>query len=214
MLPCRVSPLATDPGPAQAEHAKPVHIVPAWCVADGLSVLQAMLALSDTGHLLRFVQRDNHVDPQVGPHPRAIHAPPASNSICFAWFRPSCWARRLSFTAEDVRLQAGWAALAAAGRYSELVALLRARGQHDAALELIQSLSQHPDSLPVPPAGAAAEADRWHMAVWLALRIRVQTEPWSHTAWAAGCDAHELALLTVAQGRQRTWPASRACGRL
>ncbi len=62
------------------------------------------------------------------------------------------------FTTSDTHLQAGRAALAAAGRYSELVALLRARGQHDAALELIQSLSQHPDSLPVPPAGAAAEA--------------------------------------------------------
>jgi hypothetical protein len=37
-------------------------------------VLQAMLALSDTGHLLRFVQRDNHVDPQVGPHARAHSA--------------------------------------------------------------------------------------------------------------------------------------------
>ncbi len=49
--------------------------------------------------------------------------------------------------------QAGRDALAGSGRYSELVALLRARGRHDSALELIRALSEAPTSLPVPPAG-------------------------------------------------------------
>ncbi len=59
-----------------------------------------MLALSDTGHLLRFVQRENAVD-----------------------------------------LREGRAALAAAGRYSELVALFRARGCHD-LVRNVTSLAQ------------------------------------------------------------------------
>ena len=64
---------------------------------------QAMLAMSDTGALLRFVQRPNAAS-----------------------------------------LEEGRAALQAAGRYSELVALYQPRGQHQAALALLRTLSQVP----------------------------------------------------------------------
>ena len=62
--------------------------------------LQAMLAMEDTGALLRFVQRPNRVS-----------------------------------------LGEGEAALRAAGRYSELVALYQERGQFEAALDLLRTLS-------------------------------------------------------------------------
>lgn len=57
--------------------------------------------MSDTGALLRFVQRPNAAS-----------------------------------------LAEGRAALQAAGRYSELVALYQPRGQHQAALSLLRTLSQ------------------------------------------------------------------------
>ena len=59
-----------------------------------------MLAMDDTGALLRFVQRPNRV-----------------------------------------ALREGEAALRAAGRYSELVALYQERGQFSAALDLLRALS-------------------------------------------------------------------------
>ena len=59
-----------------------------------------MLAISDTGALLRFVQRPNRAS-----------------------------------------LAEGEGALRAAGRYSELVALLQARGRHLAALDLLRMLA-------------------------------------------------------------------------
>ncbi len=62
---------------------------------------QAMLAMDDTGALLRFVQRPNAAS-----------------------------------------LAEGRAALQAAGRYSELVALYQRRGPHQAALGLLRALSQ------------------------------------------------------------------------
>ena len=62
--------------------------------------LQAMLAMEDTGALLRFVQRPNRV-----------------------------------------ALSEGEAALRAAGRYSELVALYQERSQFEAALDLLRTLS-------------------------------------------------------------------------
>jgi Vacuolar sorting protein 39 domain 1 len=71
-----------------------------------------MLAMSDTGHLLRFVNRANHVD-----------------------------------------LRAGEKALRAAGRYSELVALYQHRGQHEAALDMLRTVSHTPQALPVAPEG-------------------------------------------------------------
>lgn len=61
---------------------------------------QAMLAMDDTGALLRFVQRPNKVS-----------------------------------------LGEGEAALNATGRYSELVALYQERGQYEAALDLLRTLS-------------------------------------------------------------------------
>ena len=71
-----------------------------------------MLAMTDTGALLRFVQRPNQVD-----------------------------------------LGTGRAALEASGRYSELVALLALKGRREQALDLLQQLSQQPQSLPVAPQG-------------------------------------------------------------
>ena len=76
------------------------------------SALQAMLAMDDTGALLRFVQRQNDID-----------------------------------------LREGEAALRARGRYSELVALYQHRGQHEAALDLLHTLTSSPQDLPVPPSG-------------------------------------------------------------
>ena len=70
--------------------------------------------MTDTGALLRFVQRSNSVD-----------------------------------------LATGKSALEAAGRYSELVALLTQRNRRDLALELLQQLSQQPQDLPVSPQGAS-----------------------------------------------------------
>lgn len=71
-----------------------------------------MLAMDDTGALLRFVQRSNDID-----------------------------------------LREGEAALRARGRYSELVALYQHRGQHEAALDLLHTLTSSPQDLPVPPSG-------------------------------------------------------------
>ena len=71
-----------------------------------------MLATSDTGALLRFVQRPNSVD-----------------------------------------LAEGESALQAQGRYSELVALLQAKGHHSSALDLLKKVSQRAEDLPVAPQG-------------------------------------------------------------
>ena len=71
-----------------------------------------MLAMDDTGALLRFVQRSNDTD-----------------------------------------LREGEAALRARGRYSELVALYQHRGQHEAALDLLHTLTSSPQDLPIPPSG-------------------------------------------------------------
>lgn len=74
--------------------------------------MQAMLAMDDTGALLRFVQRPNDVD-----------------------------------------LREGEAALRARGRYSELVALYQQRGQHEAALDLLHTLTLSPQDLNIRPQG-------------------------------------------------------------
>ena len=78
-------------------------------------MVQAMLAMEDTGALLRFVQRSNDVD-----------------------------------------LREGEAALRDRGRYSELVALYQQRGQHEAALNLLHTLTLSPEDLPTPPQGMPA----------------------------------------------------------
>lgn len=75
--------------------------------------LQAMLATSDTGALLRFVQRPNSID-----------------------------------------LAAGEESLQAKGRYSEMVALLQAKGKHAAALDILKRVSQKAEDLPVAPQGS------------------------------------------------------------
>ena len=77
-----------------------------------------MLAVHDTGQLLRFVQRSNVVD-----------------------------------------LVEGRASLTEVGRYSELVALLQARAHHEAALDVLKTLSQAPAQLAVPPAGALQKVE-------------------------------------------------------
>lgn len=84
--------------------------------------------------------------------------------------------RRLSFA----KLQVGRASLAAAGRYSELVALLRARGCHDQALELLQSLSQAPQDLSVPPAGLISKQflPGSHLAHHASLPVRASRGSW------------------------------------
>lgn len=74
-----------------------------------------MLAMDDTGALLRFVQRSNDVD-----------------------------------------LREGEVALRARGRYSELVALYQQRGQHEAALDLLHTLTLSPQDLNIRPQGVEA----------------------------------------------------------
>lgn len=54
-------------------------------------------------------------------------------------------------------LDSAAAALAAAGRYVELVALYKMHGKHVAALDTLEKLTNRPSELAVPPAGAAAE---------------------------------------------------------
>ncbi len=71
-----------------------------------------MLAMDDTGALLRFVQHSNDVD-----------------------------------------LREGEVALRARGRYSELVALYQQRGQHEAALDLLHTLTLSPQDLSIRPQG-------------------------------------------------------------
>jgi hypothetical protein len=66
-------------------------------------------------------------------------------------------------------LDDGHTALAAAGRYAELAALLQYNRQHEAALQLLRQLSQDPASLPVPPSGAAVDL-RGLPGVWAAVR--------------------------------------------
>ena len=77
--------------------------------------MQVMLAMDDTGALLRFVQRSNDVD-----------------------------------------LREGEVALRARGRYSELVALYQQRGQHEAALDLLHTLTLSPQDLNIRPQGVEA----------------------------------------------------------
>lgn len=74
--------------------------------------VQAMLAMDDTGALLRFVQRSNEID-----------------------------------------LREGESALRVRGRYSELVALYQQRGQHEAALDLLHTLTSSPQDLHIAPSG-------------------------------------------------------------
>ena len=50
-----------------------------------------------------------------------------------------------------IDLWEGEAALRARGRYSELVALYQHRGQHEAALDLLHTLTSSPQDLPIPP---------------------------------------------------------------
>ena len=53
----------------------------------------------------------------------------------------------------DVDPREGEAALRARGRYSELVALYQQRGQHEAALDLLHTLTMTPQDLKIPPQG-------------------------------------------------------------
>ncbi|KDD71478.1 hypothetical protein H632_c4947p0, partial [Helicosporidium sp. ATCC 50920] len=69
----------------------------------------------------------------------------------------------------SVDLRVGERALRSRGRYSELVALYQGRGEHGAALALLETLSQRPDGLETPPQGAALEL-RGFPGVWAAVR--------------------------------------------
>ena len=56
----------------------------------------------------------------------------------------------------DVDLKEGEMVLRARGRYSELVALYQQRGQHEAALDLLHTLTLSPQDLHIPPQGDLA----------------------------------------------------------
>ncbi|KAK2079170.1 hypothetical protein QBZ16_002861 [Prototheca wickerhamii] len=103
-------------------------------------------------------------------------------------------------------LDEGRAALLAAGRYSELVALLQARGRHGDALDLLETLSQRPGALPVPPTGASSEL-RGLPGVWAAtgclLRLGREQLPLlaQHLPWVLAADPDStLQQLVVAEG--------------
>lgn len=56
----------------------------------------------------------------------------------------------------DVDLREGEVVLRARGRYSELVALYQQRGQHEAALDLLHTLTLSPQDLNIRPQGVEA----------------------------------------------------------
>ncbi|KFM23938.1 Vam6/Vps39-like protein [Auxenochlorella protothecoides] len=112
-------------------------------VAVDTAVLRALLALPDSGALLHFIQRPNHVD-----------------------------------------LEEGRAALRAAGRYSELVALYQGRGRHSSALALLESLSVRPEQLEVPAQGASAE-------------LRGLPGAWAAVRYLLGLGADQLSLIST-----------------
>ncbi|GBF95524.1 hypothetical protein Rsub_07874 [Raphidocelis subcapitata] len=103
-------------------------------------------------------------------------------------------ALRLLQQANSADLEVGGAALAAAGRYAELAALLQYNGKHEEGLELLRKLSQDPASLPVPPAGAAADLAGLP-GVWAAVRYLTTMSPAptpalaeAHAGWLLGAD--------------------------
>lgn len=69
-------------------------------------------------------------------------------------------------------------------RYSELAALLRQRGRHEAALELLRCLSTAPGTLPVPPSGASVD-------------LAGLPGVWAAVQYVAACPAGELGLPLV-----------------
>ncbi|KAA6422986.1 MAG: vam6 Vps39 isoform X1 [Trebouxia sp. A1-2] len=73
----------------------------------------------------------------------------------------------------DVDLREGEVVLRARGRYSELVALYQQRGQHEAALDLLHTLTLSPQDLNIRPQGAAADL-RDLTGVWAAVRYLVK----------------------------------------
>ncbi|KAK9844012.1 hypothetical protein WJX81_001849 [Elliptochloris bilobata] len=135
------------------------------------AILKAMLVMSDTGALLRFVQRPNAAS-----------------------------------------LEEGRAALQAAGRYSELVALYQRRGQHQAALSLLRTLSQAPEELAMAPRGAAAELAGL-TGVWAAVKYLVSVGSQhmdliqAHAQWILSADP-EAGLEMLLQARPPLAPAA------
>jgi len=88
----------------------------------------------------------------------------------------------------------GEAALRAAGRYAEVVALLQSTGRHEAALDVLKALATDRASLPAPPTGAAADFGGV-TAAWAAVRAlhaagagRRPDLIHGHAVWVLGCD--------------------------
>lgn len=65
----------------------------------------------------------------------------------------------------DVDLREGELTLRTQGRYSELVALYQQRGQHEAALNLLHTLTLSPQDLPTPPSGCSSAAILYRLAL-------------------------------------------------
>lgn len=112
--------------------------------------------MSDSGALLRYVQRPNAVD-----------------------------------------LVEGEKALKERGRYSELVALYGQHGRHEAALDVLQALSQGPDKLPVGPQGRG-----WGCTGILETRWGLYSEG---AQWFKGCMHGERGVDAVWLGRLHAW---------
>lgn len=96
---------------------------------------------------------------------KALLVMPDSGALLQYVQRPNC-----------VDLETGELVLRDCGRYSELVALYQGRQCHAQALQLLQALSQHPETLQVAPQGAANEL-RGYPGVWAAVRYMSHLGP-------------------------------------
>ncbi|GMH40000.1 hypothetical protein BSKO_07904 [Bryopsis sp. KO-2023] len=82
----------------------------------------------------------------------------------------------------SVDLVEGESALANAGRYAELAALYQSHGCHDKGMEILRKVSQDPESLEVPPSGAARE-------------MKGMTGVWSAVRYLSKLSSHDTAVI-------------------
>jgi len=131
--------------------------------------------MSHRGRLAASRAHEGGPDPPQLDASRELLAMLVDTAICKVMLRMNDTGALLAFVqrSNGIDLTEGEHDLQAAGRYAELVALYEANGCHRKALEMLAKLSQSPDSLPVPPQGAAAELVGLP-GVWAAVRYAVR----------------------------------------